>query len=68
MSPFEIVQACTNCKKPRVEVTIDQVSAKHRPGVEKMCVQLKAAGMAVRQIVYCKNCDEYSSFSDWAAF
>ncbi len=68
MSHLGRIAPCTKCRKPRVEVTIDQVSAKHRPGVEKMCVELKAAGMPVRQLVYCKNCDEYASFSDWQAF
>ena len=68
MSFFEQVSACMKCKNPRVEVTIDQVSAKHRLGIDKMCAELKAAGMPVRQLVYCKSCDEYASFSGWAAF
>ena len=68
MSLLSRIPACTKCSTSRVEVTIDQVSAKHRPGVENMCSQLKAAGMPVRQIVHCKKCDEYASFSDWEAF
>ena len=68
MSPNSIIPSCTTCRKPRVEVTIDQVSAKHQPGVDKMCSELKAAGMPVRQLVYCKNCDKYASFSAWTAF
>ncbi len=62
------VPPCTTCKKSRVEVTIDQVSTKHRPGIEKMCSELEAAGMPVSQLLYCKNCDQYSSMSDWSAF
>jgi hypothetical protein len=68
MTPNERIPVCNNCRKPRVEVVIDQVSMKHRPGVEKMCAELKAAGMPVRQLVHCKNCDEYASFSAWMTF
>lgn len=68
MSPFDRIPPCNDCRSPRVEVTIDQVPEKHRLGVDKMASDLRAAGMKVRQIVHCKKCDQYASFSDWSAF
>ncbi len=63
-----MIPGCPKCKNSRVEVTIDQVLPQKRPGVEKMCVELVGAGMQVRQIVYCKTCDECSVLSGWNAF
>ena len=68
MFSFDIIPPCTKCQYPRVEHTIDQVSAGRRLTVEEMCKKLKASGTPVRQIAYCKKCDEYGYLHDWAAF
>jgi hypothetical protein len=63
-----MIPSCTKCRKPRVEVSIDQVPQQKRPGFDKMCEELTGAGMQISQVVYCKTCDEYSVLSGWNAF
>jgi hypothetical protein len=62
------VPLCNDCHGERIKVPLSQVAPAHQSGVENMCKELKAAGMEVREIAYCKNCDQYSAFSDWESF
>ena len=65
---LDTVPVCNDCRGERVNVPLDQVPETHRPGIDKMCEQLKDSGMKVREIAYCKKCDQYSAFSDWEGF
>jgi hypothetical protein len=64
----EEIPICNTCRKSRVEVTIDHVPLVHRPGVNRMIAELKAAGTKLPQLVHCQFCKEYSAFSDWQPF
>jgi hypothetical protein len=67
-SSVDEVPLCTVCEGERIKVPFSQVAPSHQLGVEKMCKDLKDAGMQVRELGYCKTCDQYAAFSDWEAF
>jgi len=63
-----MIPSCTKCRKPRVEISFNDVPQQKRSALYKMCDDLAAAGMNVSQLVYCKACDEYAALSGWNAF
>lgn len=62
------VPNCTTCGGERVEVTQAQVPAETWENMAPMRASLDAQGLAVGQIAYCANCQEYSILSDWNSF